>query len=367
MSHLEPLVINNDCNGGTDHPGSTRNRHSDPNGTTSNGQNHHHQPRVDNNNHNPSQHQQPQQQPVRRHSLPGQRLARRPMKRQFPDMESFLLQESIAVALWSFFVPILSFVVDKLMDRASHKNYYWSSAEAKDYPRFVVSLIAWCWLHLLPRKLRSGVVGMGGGTPGFVLSHIWLLLRVEESFGMYPNLACRICEWRLGRIRNRAMILALLIHSIVPCLVWGTLAALFSNQSSLGSPLFSLRYSLDHDEFGLVYFARELLVSILFPLVVMVLPPLLKLNGLPEWATFFCLYPIYSTGVDSSDRGSTLSPGAVLAQALYFWRLDCRWRLGAQFLGSFIAGTIMTNAFPGSYLFLWQVDAFVDRYTPLTE
>jgi hypothetical protein len=87
-------------------------------------------------------------------------------------------------------------------------------------------------------------------------------------------------------------------------------------------------------------------VSTLFPVVVMVVPPLLKLNGFPEWLAIFCLYPLYSMGVDHDEKGSSLSSGALMAQSILLGQLDSKWRLGAQFLGSFIAGTIMLYVFP---------------------
>eukprot|EP00522_Entomoneis_paludosa_P011105 CAMPEP_0172439270 /NCGR_PEP_ID=MMETSP1065-20121228/315_1 /TAXON_ID=265537 /ORGANISM="Amphiprora paludosa, Strain CCMP125" /LENGTH=319 /DNA_ID=CAMNT_0013187925 /DNA_START=256 /DNA_END=1215 /DNA_ORIENTATION=- len=301
----------------------------------------------------------------RRHSWPGQRLTTgaSSVKRKFPDWKSFMFQESIAVAVWSVSVIVLSIVVDGLLQRAA--TVRWTKTEEADADdssnggfSYFVALIAWLWLRLLPSKLRktsaTTSVGIGGGTPGFMLAHVVVLLKMEEQFGMFPNLGCRICEWRLGRIRTRAMFVALLVHTIVPCLVWAGLAMVFSNECSLvSSPLNSLRYSQDHDLGGLgsssevlVYFIKEVFVSTMFPLVVMVLPQLLKLNELPEWLTFFCVYPIYSMGVDAYGKGSNLCTGAVLAQSLFFWKFDSRWRLCAQFMGSFLAGAIMANAFP---------------------
>mmetsp|Transcript_1849 Transcript_1849/g.2598 ORF Transcript_1849/g.2598 Transcript_1849/m.2598 type:complete len:325 (+) Transcript_1849:133-1107(+) len=273
-----------------------------------------------------------------RHSLPGQRFkqAAGSLKRKFRNVESFFVQECIAVAVWSMSVSLLSLIIERLIEKADQLETWQKEGD----PRFLLAIISWIVLYMLPSKLRAG-----GGAPGFIVAHVWVLLRMEEYFDMFPNLACRVCEWRLGRIPKRALFLSFVIHSVVPCLVWGGLE-LVSSECSLTPSLHSLKYDDQENEQKVIFFLKEVFVATVFPVAVMVIPSLLKLNDFPEWLVIFCVYPIYSMGVDNNDKGSSLSFGALMAQSILWWQFDSKWRICAQMVGSLIAGSIMYHAFP---------------------
>ena len=276
-------------------------------------------------------------------SWPGQqRLSdASPRDRKLEEgVDVFVFRESIAVAIWSLTVPVMALVLVRVMEKASQLELWQRHG---DY-RVGLAMLAWLLLRLMPTKLQTA------GAPGFLFSQFWVLLRIHGTFDLYPNLGCRICEWRLGRIPERALVLAFIVHAIVPCVTWG-FVSLFSQQCSLfhESSLYALQYSEDgNEQMRLNFFLREVLVNALFPVAIIAVPVMLKLNGYPEWLCILVLYPLYSLGVDSNARGSSLCPSAYMAQSILLWQFTFRdnWRLFAQLLGNLLAGLIMQNVFP---------------------
>ena len=274
-------------------------------------------------------------------SFAGQRMTDSRKQIKFREgVDVFVFRESFAVALWALTVPLLSMGIRRLIDEANQLE----SRQREGDLHVVTGLIAWLLLRLLPSKLLTT------GAPGFLYSHSWILLRISETFNMYPNLGCRICEWRLGRLPKRALILAVFVHTFVPCIVWGS-TSLFRQECSLSNEysLYSLRYEENDNEQVLYhFFLQEVLSNMFFPVAIMVVPSLLKLNNYPEWMSFFVLYPLYSMGVDGAGRGSTLSPAAFMAQSIMFRQFQFKdnWRLIAQLVGNLLGGAVMQFVFP---------------------
>lgn len=276
-------------------------------------------------------------------SFPRQSLSAEPVgvnEVKKEGLNVFLLREIVAVTVWSLSVPLLAFVMIRLIAEANQVDL----RQREGDPRVAVAILAWLLVQLLPTKLKTS------GAPGFLFSQFWVLLRVEESFGRYPNFGCRICDWMLGRITKHALFLAFFVHTTVPYAVWGALS-LFWPECSLPhrSSHYELRYEDDSNKQIMTYFfLQELVANALFPIALMVVPVLLKLNDFPEWLTLLVLYPVYSIGVDWDGRGSTLSAAAFVTQSIMLERFHFKenWRLLAQLLGNLFAGIVMQNIFP---------------------
>ena len=107
-------------------------------------------------------------------------------------------------------------------------------------------------------------------------------------------------------------------------------------------------------------FFKELVVSALFSVAVLVVPVWLQLNHLPRWILLVILYLFYNFGVSPSGMGSMLSPTTNLAM----WTLNSNQNsymetfkhttmestnalhMVASLLGGLIGGQIMRRYFP---------------------
>ena len=59
----------------------------------------------------------------------------------------------------------------------------------------MVSVLASWILAILPSKVASQTA------PGFLFGSTWILYPMRDMFGFIPNLPCRICETKMGRMR----------------------------------------------------------------------------------------------------------------------------------------------------------------------
>lgn len=93
---------------------------------------------------------------------------------------------------------------------------------------------------------------------------------------------------------------------------------------------------------------HELFVTTIFTVALQVVPVLLRMNRVPVWVTLLLVYPLYTYGVDSAGRASTLSPsilftlGSAKQNVLHCFVCRCL----AQMLGGVLAGQIMLVYFP---------------------
>ncbi|KAL7573713.1 hypothetical protein ACA910_007753 [Epithemia clementina (nom. ined.)] len=275
-------------------------------------------------------------------SFPGQRTTEQGAKQiRFKEgLDVFLVREILAVAIWSLTIPLFAVVLLRLIEEANQLERH----QRKGDPRVSFAVLAWLILRLLPAKLRAK------RAPGYLFSQFFVLLRIEETFDLYPNLGCRICEWRLGRISALALFLAFIVHGIVPSVIWGSISMVWKEYSLTDeSCLYALRYEDDSsDQIMIYFFLQEVLANALFPVAIMVVPALLRLNDLPEWLSVIVIYPLYSIGVDWDGKGSTLSSAPFIAHLMIYrqFRFQENWRLLAQLLGNLLAGAVMQNVFP---------------------
>lgn len=256
-------------------------------------------------------------------------------------LNDFLLREFLAVTLWALAVPVAALILVLLTAESSRLEL----RQQKGDPRIALAVLAWLIIRLLPIKPQTTI-----GAPGFLFSQIWILLPIENAFGVYPNIGCRICECMLGRISRQALLLSFFVHAIVPCVIW-TFLSLFWQEGSLmsESSIYGLRYEDDSNkQVFLYFFVQELIANSLFPVAIMVVPAMLRLNGFPEWITILVLFPVYSIGVDWEGRGSTLAASVIIAQSIMLqrFRFQDYWRILAQLLGNLLAGLVMKNVFP---------------------
>jgi hypothetical protein len=100
----------------------------------------------------------------------------------------------------------------------------------------------------------------------------------------------------------------------------------------------------------IVDFFREIFVNTLFVVGLLVLPELLKINGIKRGFALLVLYPLYSFSVDADSNSSVFSPNT-----LYMLRICQRhedlpltqWNhLLGPIIGGVIGGRIMRKAFP---------------------
>jgi len=116
------------------------------------------------------------------------------------------------------------------------------------------------------------------------------------------------------------------------------------------------------------FVTRHVLVTTVFTTGLLVVPVLLKVNGLPEWLTFILLLPLYSIPVTRSGQGSTLNATATMwllltttttttssSSSSVFASTTAHgvsvgallWQhLVPQLLGGWLAGRIMKGYFP---------------------
>ena len=92
---------------------------------------------------------------------------------------------------------------------------------------------------------------------------------------------------------------------------------------------------------------HELCVNTIFTVALQVVPVLLKLNKVSPWLTFFFVYPLYTYGVDSVGKASTLSPSflfALMSSSRQHW--SHLGRCVPQVMSGVLAGKIMKIYFP---------------------
>ena len=247
------------------------------------------------------------------------------------------------------------------------------------------------WLQGLLKFVSSWVVTIVPGSNktcllGGTFANVPIVLYLQQRTRVFPNLAARLCDWRLGKIQNRDFVMVILLHSLVAMvlsvgLVWG----MGSNDETVQAKVRhfkdkhqSLGYSFVCRSFGdslliiqstsTLDMLREALVMACFLVGISVLPVLLAMNSVPRpnfW-TFLLLSPVYTWNVGYVSMGngeeglvSTLSPTLHLIPILTSTFLyDCvpdlsrdvvkahGSRLVSQLLGAYVAAEVLDSYFP---------------------
>lgn len=261
----------------------------------------------------------------RKHSWPGEHhmLLRKESALPARAWRILIWREIRSLVLWMTIVPILHVLLEQRVC-----NY--PKQDGQTNRNLFQSILSVCTMKVLPSKVLTR------NAPGIIYSNVPLLLTVRSYCGSYPNLSCRACEWRLGRLHNSEIVVVVMIH-------------MFAAILALYAP-FLMSIEMDHvgvvqfDEAGTWWLdsAQELVYTCCFVVGLLVLPVLLELNYLSGWLAFFLLYPLYNASVDATGKGSTLSPVILIITGNYLML----GRFAAQILGGILAGEIMTVFFP---------------------
>lgn len=149
----------------------------------------------------------------------------------------------------------------------------------------------------------------------------------------------------LNSIRELAVILP--VHFLVPVFGAYTLQLFLPAYVSLHA-IDPVIYSEKNP--WVVDFTREIFVNALFTVGLLVIPELLKINGIRRGFTLFILYPIYSFGVDAGGMASVFSPDVIYALRCVSKHEEVpltQWsHMLGPIVGGILGGKIMSSAFP---------------------
>ena len=178
----------------------------------------------------------------------------------------------------------------------------------------IASVLAGWALSFLPSKVSSH------SAPGFSFGSTWILLPLRDRFGgVLPNLPCRVAETVVGRLSPRELVTSVIpVHFLVPAFAFWSLRTILAPSSSLGNAAAVEEeaaaaavgvgscgtYSYSEEGPWLVDMLRETFVNALFVVGLLVVPELLRINGVRRGYALLILYPIYSFGVDADGKVS---------------------------------------------------------------
>ena len=171
---------------------------------------------------------------------------------------------------------------------------------------------------------------------GFFYGQIWLLMWIESRFGTLPSLSKFFVDFSLGRISLKQNIFGTCFHLAVVALVWSLIGYLTQVEDNKNLLIF--------DELSIYDEMKEATLQGVMVVGLHVLPVLLSLNGLPElfW-TGLIMCPIYFVAVDSTGRGSSLSPTVLMIKSSSYKSFG---RVCAQILGIVGGGLVVQRYFP---------------------
>ena len=157
-----------------------------------------------------------------------------------------------------------------------------------------------------------------------------LLLPLARKTGSIPNLACRVCEYTMGRLSVMGLVVVILIHVSA-----GWLLSMMCPSTFVESK--TQTYS-ESSSLGILEVLQATCIVAAFVMGFLVLPTLLSLNRIPQWCILLVLYPLYSTG-DVFFNG----PLSFVDEET---SLQLPWSVLLRILGGFLAGRIMVGFFP---------------------
>lgn len=205
----------------------------------------------------------------------------------------------------------------------------------------VAVLTGWA-LAIFPSKVATL------SAPGFSFGSTWILYPLRDYFGFIPNLPCRICETKMGRLSLRELAMILPIHFLIPAVAFWCVqlflpAAIFTTRA-IDPVIYSERNP------WVVDFVRETLVNALFTVGLLVIPELLRINGIRRGYALLILYPLYSFSVDADGTASVFGPNLIYSLRCVSKHEEVpitQWsHLLGPILGGVIGGSIMSNMFP---------------------
>ena len=145
----------------------------------------------------------------------------------------------------------------------------------------MLSIISSWVLVFMPSKVSIQ------SAPGYSFASTWVLYPTKDKFGFIPNLPTRVCEATMGRLSKREIAMIFPIHFLVPTAAYWVLQTITS--SAIEPIVYSEKYVVDA-------LLREVVVNALFTVGLLVIPELLRINGIRRGYALLLLYPLYSFG-----------------------------------------------------------------------
>lgn len=107
-------------------------------------------------------------------------------------------------------------------------------------------------------------------------------------------------------------------------------------------------------------FCRQVFITSVFTVAMLVIPVLFQLNHVPRWTITCLFYPLYNFACDGNGTGNTFTPNVDLVLNGYHFlqgkslsslvlsvlQYDINFRIVALFVGAIIGGKIMLRHFP---------------------
>lgn len=277
-------------------------------------------------------------------------------------MKQFVTREATGVFVWSLTSCVVRMFLSCLValsklrssDEANNGrqgNYCSGQKDGSCLPQdsaileeiiTVISVLSGWVLAVFPSKVANLTA------PGFSFGSTWVIYPLRDYFGFIPNLPCRICETTMGRLTLRELAMILPIHFLVPAIAFWSLQLLLPAATFSSFAIDPVIYS-ERNPWA-VDFMRETLVNALFTVGLLVIPELLRINGVRRGYALLALYPLYSFSVDADGKASAFGPN-VIYSLMFVGKHEevpiTQWsHLLGPILGGILGGKIMSNAFP---------------------
>ncbi|KAL3771869.1 hypothetical protein ACHAW5_003214 [Stephanodiscus triporus] len=261
-------------------------------------------------------------------------------------MRHFVNREATGVFVWALLSCVvrscLSLLASLSTQRPHHgrggggsRRHVGTIAEASIA---ATSVLARWALSAMPPKVAALAA------PGFSFGSTWILYPLKDRYGLIPNLPCRFAEAVMGRLSPRELLVILPIHFLVPAITFRSLQLFIPSSCALESEMYS------EESLWLVDVMRETFVNALFTVGLLVIPELLRINGIRRGFALLILYPVYSFGVDADGKASIFGPNVIYSlscantsKALSLMQSS---HLIGPMLGGILGGKIMSNVFP---------------------
>ena len=151
----------------------------------------------------------------------------------------------------------------------------------------------------------------------------------------------------MGRINLRELAMIFPIHFLLSTL-GVQLLGLFLPHTLEKYAINPITYS--ETNLWIIDFLREVFVNTIFSVGILVIPELLKINGIKRGYALLILYPLYSFSVDADLNASTFSPNMLYALRYVNKHEEIPLKQWCHVLGPVIGGVlggkIMSFAFP---------------------
>ena len=148
----------------------------------------------------------------------------------------------------------------------------------------------------------------------------------------------------MGRLSLRELAIIFPIHFLVPTGAFFILQQFTLSSGCIDPVIYSEKHVLDA-------FLREIFVNALFTIGLLVIPELLRINGIRRGYVLLILYPLYSFSVDVDGmQASVFGPNTIYSLRIISKHEEVpltQWaHLVGPILGSILGGKIMLSVFP---------------------